>query len=31
MKDAVWLYPDAEPFEDIFENIVNIAKEHLNN
>ena len=30
MKNALWFYPDAESGEKIFENIVNIAKEHLN-
>ena len=29
-KDILWFYPDEEPIEEIFENIVNIAKKHLN-
>ena len=29
-KDILWFYPDEEPIDKIFENIVNIAKKHLN-
>lgn len=29
-KNAYWFFPDEEPIDTIFENIVNIAKKHLN-
>ena len=29
-KNILWFYPDEEPMDAIFDNIVKIAKEHLN-
>ena len=29
-QNTLWFYPDEESLEDIFEKIVNIAKDHLN-